>query len=240
MIDVQARPHQLSIEHGGVRSAVHFDFQVVIAVVRHRPAGGCQQPLRLVQTICDEVDLILVTHDHLDHFDAGLVRQYLQANPKTRIASTSQVTAKLSDLKEQVITLNARQGKTDQVIVNEIQVKAYFLSHDKEAGDVINYGYLITINDILFFHAGDFNDSAGALSVLKTYQLDQEGIDVAFVPYWLLPLFTIDSDNDRIGSKHIFPIHYQFYDVQFIKELYHPQAIFFDYNLQSWIMPEEE
>ncbi len=46
---------------------------------------------------------------------------------------------------------------------------------------------------------------------------------------------------DGIGGKYIFPIHYHFttppYDSSIIKQNY-PDAIQFEYELQSWQMPD--
>jgi L-ascorbate metabolism protein UlaG (beta-lactamase superfamily) len=188
----------------------------------------------------DAIDLLLFTHDHQDHFNAGLVRQYLLNSPGTRVLSTREVTDRLSDFEERVITLDAHEGEPAQTVMEGIKIKAYFLPHGEPSGGVINYGYLVTIGDTVFFHAGDFDDRDAGLSLLTAYQLDREEIDIAFVPYWLLPSFSTETHDGRIGSRYIIPVHYRFGDVQFIEDLYHPDAIFFDHYLQDWFMPGEE
>ncbi len=191
----------------------------------------------------DDVDLILVTHDHLDHFDAGMVRHYLQVNQHATVISTTQIAAKLPNFKDRVISLDASEGNPDQVEINDIQVKAIYLTHGKQAGGVINFGYLISVHGIKLFHAGDIDDTDIGLSYLKAYKLTEENIDIAFLPYWMLTMIDVQTGEDGIGSRYVIPIHYEFYEIPFIAELtkdYHPNAIFFEYNLQRWIMPEKD
>ena len=192
----------------------------------------------------DAVDLILVTHEHADHFDAAMLQQHLKNNPYATVISTSQVAGRLLDYKDRVITLEATEGVPDQVEVTGIQVKALYLTHGRYSGGAINLGYLITVGELKLFHAGDFDSTEINLSYLEGYKLAGEKIDVAFIPNWMLTnLLDVPLVTQGITDRTIIPIHYEYAQLPLITSMithYYPDAIFFEHSLQSWIMPEKD
>jgi L-ascorbate metabolism protein UlaG (beta-lactamase superfamily) len=213
----------------------------------------------------DDVDVVLVTHNHGDHFDAPMVRQYLKGNPKARLISTAQVAGQLSEFGSRVIPLAAVKDKTAQVAgqlsefgsrviplaavkdkpaqtsVDGIQIKALYLSHGTvPAGveEVVNFGYLATVDGIRLFHTGDIDPRLIDLSVPVS---PDKPIDLAFFSHF----FINDAPYSRllikewINGKYIIPIHYVYttpeLDRAKIKALY-PDAILFEKEMQSWDM----
>jgi L-ascorbate metabolism protein UlaG (beta-lactamase superfamily) len=188
----------------------------------------------------DNVDLILATHSHADHFDAAMVRQYMQNDPKTIFVSTTQAVSQLADLGDRVIAVDPVAGSPVNVEANGIQVEAIYLNHGSPPNDpneVFNNGYVVTVNGIEFFHTGDIGD----LRDVTQYHLADQKIDLAFIQHFFMQDDRMESviRND-IGAKYIFPIHYQFttpeFDANTIKS-YYPDAIIFSAELESWFMP---
>jgi L-ascorbate metabolism protein UlaG (beta-lactamase superfamily) len=190
----------------------------------------------------DGVDLILVTHNHGDHFDAPMVRRHLKNNPKARLVSTAQVAGQLADFGNRVIALAATKGKPAQTDVDGIQVQAVYLSHGSvPAGqeETVNFGYIATVDAIRLFHTGDVD----VTGVDMTEPLSSgKRIDLAFVAHFH---FNEDSLSRKfirewINGRYFFPIHYVYtnpaLDRGKIKSLY-PDAILFEKELQSWDMP---
>ena len=185
----------------------------------------------------DDVDLILATHDHPDHFSATLVQQYMQNNPKTIFISTKQAASQLTGFGDRVIALDPVAGSPVNVEANGIRVEAIYLNHGyppNDPNEVVNNGYVVTIGPIKFFHTGDIDD----LQDVRQYNLAEQNIDLAFIQHF----FLLD-DNARslidevVGEKYLFPIHYKFTTPKFnagrIKN-YFPDAIIFSAELESW------
>jgi L-ascorbate metabolism protein UlaG (beta-lactamase superfamily) len=189
----------------------------------------------------DDVDVVLVTHNHGDHFDAAMVRQYLNSNPKARLISTAQVAGQLSEFGSRVIPLAAVKDKPAQTSVDGIQIKALYLSHGTvPAGveEVVNFGFLVTVDGIRLFHTGDIDPRLIDLSVPVS---PDKPIDLAFFSHFFIndAPYSRQLIKEWINGKYIIPIHYVYttpaLDRAKIKALY-PDAILFEKELQSWDM----
>ena len=77
----------------------------------------------------DNIDLVLATHSHGDHFDASLVRRFLSNNPAAVFASTPQATALLNDFSNRVIAFAPAKNKTAPAEIQGVHVEAVYLSH---------------------------------------------------------------------------------------------------------------
>jgi L-ascorbate metabolism protein UlaG (beta-lactamase superfamily) len=193
----------------------------------------------------NDVDLILITHNHGDHFNAPMIRQLLKNVPKARLISTAQVTGQLAEFGNRIITLAATKEKRDQKEVDGIQVQAIYLSHGTPpAGreESINFGYVVTADAIRLFHTGDIDlslvDMTGPLSPGKR-------IDLAFIAHFF---FSPDPQEQKIikewvNGRFAIPIHLKFsrpaFDADQIKliKANYPDAVLFEKELQTWDMP---
>jgi L-ascorbate metabolism protein UlaG (beta-lactamase superfamily) len=190
----------------------------------------------------NDVDLILVTHNHGDHFDAAMVRQHLKNNPGARLASTDQVTSQLAEFGDRVLPLAAAAGKPVQADVAGIAVKAIYMSHGRVPEgreETINNAYLVTVAQTTFFHTGDID-----ASLIDTTQPLSPGkrIDLAFLSH-----FYFDGNplarkfiKEWVDGRFIIPIHYHFTTPVYSRERvlkFYPDAILFDKELQNWTMP---
>lgn len=188
----------------------------------------------------DNVDLILATHDHADHFSARMVTRYLQNNPSTIFISTSQAAGKLTGFGERIIALDPRSGTPEDTEANGIQVKAIYISHGTPpAGteETFNNGYIVTMNGITFFHCGDIHD----IRDVVPYHLNDLKVDIAFIThFYFLGSSSRDIFNDSIGARYLFPIHYWYTTPEINLVSIHsdfPDAVVFHSALESWIMP---
>jgi L-ascorbate metabolism protein UlaG (beta-lactamase superfamily) len=187
----------------------------------------------------DDVDLILATHSHGDHFSASQVRQHMQNNPKAIFMSTMQAAGQLTDLGDRVVAMNPGVGSPVDATANGIRVEAIYLNHgpSDDPSEVFNNGYVVTIGAIKFFHTGDVYDLEDA----RQYRLAEQNIDLGFIQHYFFLDDTAKSLMDEIvGAKHVFPIHYELttpaFDASTIRT-YVPDAIIFSARLESWTMP---
>jgi L-ascorbate metabolism protein UlaG (beta-lactamase superfamily) len=188
----------------------------------------------------DQVDLILATHDHADHFSAGMLRQHMQSNPNAVFISTTQAASQLTDFGDRVIAVDPVAGTPVYAEANGIQVEAIYLSHGTFPSgqtEIYNNGYIVTINGIKVFHTGD----NAALRDVVQYKLSEKNIDLAFISHFYLRNSASRGILDiNIGAKYVFPIHYQYTTPEYNREVVlfnYPDAIVFNMELESWIMP---
>ena len=188
----------------------------------------------------DQVDLILATHNHADHFSAEMVRQHMQSNPNAVFISTTQAASQLADFGDRVIAVDPVAGTPVNAEANGIQVEAIYLSHGifpSGQTEIYNNGYIVTINGTKVFHTGD---NASLRDVVQ-YKLSEQNIDLAFIEHFYLMNSASRGvlDND-IGAKYVFPIHYQYTTPDYNREVVlfnYPDAVVFNMELESWIMP---
>jgi len=184
----------------------------------------------------DHVDLILATHAHGDHFNAAMVRQYLQSCLNTVFVSTTQATSQLPGFGERVIAADPVESLPVYLEPNGIKVEAIYMSHGYPPNDpkeIFNNAYIVTLNGTTFFHTGDI----AGLQDVEQYRLADKYIDMAFIQHFhLLDDGIRDLLKHDIGATYLFPIHYQFtepvFDANVVLSNY-PQAVLFNVELEE-------
>jgi len=193
----------------------------------------------------DNIDLVLATHRHADHFSAKTVKLYLEKHPEVKFASTVQITSMLTDFGDRVITLDAKTGEPIEVDIDGIKVEAIYLSHgvpSNGAIETINNAYVVTVNGVTIFQTGDVDPSLFEAENLQGYQLAEKDIDIGLIQHYVLSDSAYLSDvNDLIKSKYVIPIHYEYNNgtVEWAKiKEYFPDAVYFAKEMQTWDMPQ--
>jgi L-ascorbate metabolism protein UlaG (beta-lactamase superfamily) len=198
--------------------------------------------LEMAQPPFDDVDLILATHIHADHFDAEMVFSHLQNNLGSVFVSSHDVVSEVTEIEEVrdraiPIQLQRRVGEKTQLAVNGIGLEALFLDH---GGGTPNLGFIITTEGRRFFHTGDMDTNSVSVSQLQRYGLPDKRIDIAFVAHFML--ITEEQHAhilEGIQAEQIVAMHYQFtypvpdYDLM---EYYFPDAIVFRESMESWLL----
>jgi len=148
-----------------------------------------------------KADLILVTHDHGDHFDPKAIA--LLRKPTTQIVLSAKCAEKLPG---GLVMANGDQ-KTLQGIPIEA-IPAYNLVHMRAPGSPFHpkgdgNGYILTFGTTRVLVAGDTEN----IPEFKA----QKGIDVAFLPmnlpYTMTPEMTADAAR-TLMPKLLYPYHY--------------------------------
>lgn len=149
-----------------------------------------------------KADLILVTHDHYDHFNKDDIRAL--SGPGTVVVGPSAVTSQLDD--EAVTVSPGDSREFDGVTVRA--VPAYNTSkrrpdgsffHPPEAGYV---GYVVALDGRLIYHAGDTDNIP---------ELTEIDVDVALIPVSGTYVMTVDeavAACDVLTARVVVPMHY--------------------------------
>jgi hypothetical protein len=222
------------------------DKKVLIDALRSGMPTRVREQLTSAKPPFNDVDLVLATHSHADHFSSSLVRQYMQNNPQAIFISTTQavqqVDRALGSSNGRVVAMDPAAGNSVMEEISGIRVEAIYWSHGTPpAGrtEVFNNAYIVTLNGITLLHTGDIANPADILS----YNLAEKGIDLAFFVYFFLEDDEYKELIDQgIAVRYLFPAHYPQagFDPDKTPEkiLQHfPEAIFFNDELDSWTMP---
>jgi L-ascorbate metabolism protein UlaG (beta-lactamase superfamily) len=152
-------------------------------------------------SILPKADIILITHEHSDHFDLAVIKM-LRTN-KTELVFTEICAQKISG----GMVMKNGEVQTIQGIKIEA-IPAYNIIHKRDNGqpfhpkDVGN-GYILTFGDKRVYVAGDTEN----IPEMKTLQR----IDVAFLPmnlpYTMTPEMVADAAK-LFRPKILYPYHY--------------------------------
>jgi len=117
----------------------------------HTPPAAALAMLRAARAPFDGVDLVLATHFHEDHFDAGVAAGFLRASEKTWFASTPQAVALLlaraPELAPRAVSIEAPEGVRVGRDFGPIRVEAFGLSHGKvNYAEVQHLGLVVTLD----------------------------------------------------------------------------------------------
>jgi L-ascorbate metabolism protein UlaG (beta-lactamase superfamily) len=217
------------------------DRRVLIDAIYEGYPEGTLKPILQSQPPFDGVDLILATHEHVDHFSPSLVRQYMLANPNTVFASTQgavrQLLALGDNLSSRVVPIEIAKGETLRFQVSGITVEAIYLSHG--IPNFVNLGLVVTIGDVALFHTGDIDSDAVDVSYLRSYGLPEKRLDVAFVPHFF---FTEEAYYAHmqagIQARYLIPMHFGGRITPSPRfESIFPDFFIFSESYESWILP---
>jgi L-ascorbate metabolism protein UlaG (beta-lactamase superfamily) len=156
-----------------------------------------------------DIDIVLITHEHADHFHADSVKEILANNPKAKVITNSAVGAKLSELG---ITHDILEGRAMKNI-NGVNIEAFDAKHEeifKEFGQVQNTGYFI--DEKLFYPGDSYHNPQKPVDILalpvsgpwcKIGDAVRYALEVK--PKQAFPVHDATLQKERIGGSHRIP-----------------------------------
>ncbi len=172
----------------------------------------------------EQVDGLLITHNHPDHINQHAIIEHLQHHSGTTIVAPSDVTTALRRTLEdnipqsQIIDMTPELGGQIEIMLGRIPLTAIRLPHNGDQTNTIQHvGFLFSLADMTFFHAGDA--TAQNAQLYQTLELGQKTIDIAFLPHWFFEQETENQGQEIIrylAPKAIIMMHlpttrYQYY-----------------------------
>lgn len=155
------------------------------------------------------IDVVLITHEHVDHFHVESLKKVLAHNPDARVITNSGVGSKLDEAGISYTPLEGRSTET----VNNVLIEAFDHKHEeifKEIGQVQNTGYFI--GEKLFYPGDAFCNPEKEVDVLalpvagpwcKTLAAIQYALELK--PKKAFPVHDGMLQKERIGSFHKTP-----------------------------------
>jgi len=162
-------------------------------MIYNDPVGGSAPYSRLAKA-----DLILVSHDHGDHFDAATLNAVRQEN--TRIIAPASVFARMSSALRNLTVPLANGAETNVFGLRVETVPAYNANHPRGTGN----GYVVTVGGRRIYIAGDTGNTAEMRALV--------GIDLAFVCMNMPFTMSISDAVTAVRAFRpgiVYPYHYR-------------------------------
>ncbi|SDY97122.1 MBL fold metallo-hydrolase [Tindallia californiensis] len=139
----------------------------------------------------DQIDFLLVTHQHSDHFDAERVLSFLRNSQKTKIIAPEEVIFSLRKeapdvSSERLYGMNPALGQSETIYLEGLRIKGMAMRHEGETDTAILHLAYLMDGGKKVMHLGD---AAPEKENFDTFQLKEEVVDVllANFPYAGIP-----------------------------------------------------
>ncbi|MCH7807505.1 MAG: MBL fold metallo-hydrolase [Proteobacteria bacterium] len=190
---------------------------VLIDGILGQPYGFYQHPSEAINEAIEtssgpfsDVNLVLISHFHGDHFDALATLRHIRNNSKALYVMPPQTFALLEEAglnkeeKSRVYVHKLNEG--EWLALPEIpNIKLVGIRHAKNAS-IENFGYLVEIGGKSIFHPGDIGEEAGVLEAIEA----EEPLlfDVLLMPVWfLLKPEDVKRVDQIFDQKYTVPMH---------------------------------
>jgi len=155
----------------------------------------------------DGVDLVLVTHNHPDHFNASVAVRYLESlpgpvflAPADAVAEMRKVAVDWPMIKPRVISLDLKVGENEKRVLAQIPLTIIRTLHSGNRDTPMNLMYLFDLDGRRIFHEGD---STGKPEVFQGFGLETAPVDLAVVHFW----FPLDPNISKFLQEIFTPDH---------------------------------
>jgi L-ascorbate metabolism protein UlaG (beta-lactamase superfamily) len=210
------------VEAGGDKILIDALFNDDTITYAHVPSLEVQAKMMAAEPPFDDIDLILVTHRHRDHFEPGLMASFLASSPETVLVAPPQAVEMLENRErfgERVRSVLPELHRFEELTIADIQVEAYLLKHsaymetDPVTGEerdrhekVQNLVYLVEAGGRKFLHTGDavFSQS---LALFEDDRFQKVDLDLAFLEYFDWSDETAQVLRDWMTPDHIVFMH---------------------------------
>ncbi|HPF50566.1 MAG TPA: MBL fold metallo-hydrolase [Draconibacterium sp.] len=171
----------------------------------------------------DQINLVLITHIHGDHFDPFPAEKFLLQNTHTQLVCPPQVRQQMKDscqnfvqIEAQILSPQLSMSEIKTIPVNGIQLTIVRMQHGtnrslqevdyKDYTDyekTEDYGYLFELGNKVIFHQGD-----GCLKINQEAldKLNQK-VDVAFLSYFDWDTSSFNLLKDKLQAQNIIFMH---------------------------------
>lgn len=169
--------------------------------------------LESAQSPYNKISLVLVSHLHGDHFHPESVGLHLKNNPAAVLVSSEQIVSRVkeqfagfSEIEKRVTQLTPAWKTKSEFKAEGIRLQVLGLRHSgANFIGIQNLGHLIEIDGKKLLHIGDADMTAENFA---SFRLQEEGIDVAFIPFWYLQSNSGRTlIRDHIRPKQIIAVH---------------------------------
>lgn len=191
-----------------------------------------------------DVDLLLVTHRHGDHFNPKPVTEFLRHRKRCRLIAHTQVVDLLrkeegfAQIQDQIHEVRLESGSRASMTINGIALNVLGLDHaeDRQTRDL---AFIVNLGGTRFLHVGDATVE-NSLAHLNAYPFGTMHVDVLFLEYFDQSPATQQFIGEKIKPSQIVAMHILPAELEEesknIRAAY-PHAIIFKLSMERLILP---
>jgi len=162
-----------------------------------------------------KIDLLLFSHAHADHFNAGMAIQVLEAHPETILVGNDALKTELereagiryAALAPRVKIFNPAWGTIVEETFGGVLLKIMPVNHADFPQEYQTLAYLMKVDGLTVFHLGDSVPQANR-KFFESFGLEKAGIDIAFLDsFFLRDPAGLDILPKFIRPDKIIPMH---------------------------------
>lgn len=196
---------------------------------RYGSAFTRRVPIQEPPSKCTNVDLVLITHEHLDHLDPDTLRPLALASPQARFVAPvacHHLLAACGIATDRLIAANESALRFDP----GIEIRAVPAAHpeiERDAGgNLTRVGYLLRMDSISLYHAGDTSITHALLEAIANLG----PITVALLPvnernYFRDQMDILGNMSVReafslaklIGAQTVVPLHWDMFTLNSVQ-----------------------
>lgn len=159
------------------------------------------------KTPYDGVKLALVTHNHPDHFAAGVAVRFLESRPEAVLVVPADAAAEMRKaaadwpkLESRVVSFDLKPGEKEARNIAGIPLTVVRTLHSGGGESPMNLMYLFEVGGRRIFHEGD---STGKPEVFQGFGLESAPLDLAVVHFW----FPLEPNMSKYLQEVFQPDH---------------------------------
>jgi len=150
------------------------------------PGAEAITMMKTCRDLYSNLDLITVSHEHLDHVSTDILGEHLLCNTEALVLCDSIVAnafeefAQYSLVKGRVLQSNPPENSSSSDTIHDITIKIFQFHHGRSNFyNIMNLAFLLDLNGTKIFHAGDAQGEYP--EELESLNLEEENIDIAFL-----------------------------------------------------------
>ncbi|HUF04702.1 MAG TPA: MBL fold metallo-hydrolase [Aridibacter sp.] len=187
------------------------------------PPDDLREQLEQAKGEFADIDLLLFSHIHGDHFSAESARLHLLNNKNAVLASSPQIVDAMKKDFGELARIEGRlnaipwEWKTEHSYNKEVKISFLGLSHGTgRHASIQNFGHVIEVAGLKFLHLGDADMTD---ENFDSFDLEEAGIDVAFIPYrYLLSERGRELVDRQFKPKRIIAVHIDVNEAEKLKK----------------------
>jgi L-ascorbate metabolism protein UlaG (beta-lactamase superfamily) len=158
-----------------------------------------------------DVDLLLVTHRHGDHFSPKLVVEFMRNHARCRLVAHTQTVDQLrkeagyAQIEGQIHEVRLEPGSRENMTINGIALDVLGLDHVDDT-QTRNLAFIVNLGGTRFLHLGDATVE-NSLAHLNAYPFDETPVDLLFVEYFDRSEATQQFIAEKIKPSRIVAMH---------------------------------
>lgn len=159
----------------------------------------------------DDIDVIMITHPHGDHYATSAVQNYLANHPNTKLIVPTAIENAFSAYASQIADFEVDKFERINLVENGISIDVLHIEHFDQFGNdfsaVESFAYLVELGGKKFLHTGDIDYID---SQLDLFDLLSDNIDVAFIPTFgnLVSAANRDALMTNVNPANIICLHF--------------------------------